>query len=561
MEENKQEPIPAQPKTGEPESLELLQYREKLAADIGLPSSYGMNLLKKYCEDMIASGLVPGHFKGNPMSVYLAVMRGRELQLSPTESILETFWSAPNGKLGMYSAKMMDIMHRRGVKSKFIQEDNQACVIQFTPPGGHEPYTSTFEYAEASNAGLVKSGGAWVAWRKDMLRARCISRAWRALAGTFGTGGGTGLYSKEELEDMQVEEEINNLAAPPPEVVIGTKPKKAKATEPVVTVDARPDPLMNAAAATPPALPDMAAQSPRGAAFADETAGPDPDPAHSKESVMNTYDEVMAGADPQKRFYTAPPADKTQAPKATETQAPAPEPRRSGPTEVSATPSETSNAARDRLASLYPKTPGKTAEEKKKNAHSFLSGWFGINNPSLWPKNAVDRQAALDALEKAIAEEPAEVLMYKAHQTGAKRREQSEQDDSAGYYAKLGWGDSTRMAAKALKRRFSHSPEDFAEFCQHFGLNKLPEADAAAFLSFAAAAGRGNSLLKQIRELSARLGDGYASIVGSIEHYKALPVVDIPVADLEHYFQRVTERLNAEAPPSSGNTEEIKAGS
>ncbi len=185
-----------------PASMETLKYKEELAAKMGLPSPYGMSLLKEACQDIVASGFAPSCFKANPSAVFLAAMRGREMGLDPFESILETFWASPQGRLGMYSNKMLYIMHQRGVTSEFIKEDAEGCEILFTPPPPHGPYTARFAATEAKDAGLIKPDSNWVKWRTDMNRARAISRGWRALAGTFGKGTAN-MYSQEEIQDFE----------------------------------------------------------------------------------------------------------------------------------------------------------------------------------------------------------------------------------------------------------------------------------------------------------------------------------------------------------------------
>ena len=159
-----------------PPSLEVLKYKEELAAKMGLPSPYGMGLMKEMAADLVASGMVPKHFANNPMAVYLAAMRGREMGLDPMESVLETFWAAPGNNLSMYSRKMLQILHRGGVTSKFITETAEQCEILFTPPAPHEPYTARFNIEEAKTAKLVKDDSNWMKWRIDMNRARAISR-------------------------------------------------------------------------------------------------------------------------------------------------------------------------------------------------------------------------------------------------------------------------------------------------------------------------------------------------------------------------------------------------
>ena len=189
------------PKTVEP-TMEVLRYKEELAAKMGLPSPYGMTIMKELAKDLVESGMVPRHWNNNPMAVYGAALRGREMGMQPMESIFEAFWPAPGGNLGMYAKKMLQLMHKGGVTSEFLKEDVESCEILFTPPVPHIPYTARFHISEAKDAKLVKDDSNWAKWRTDMNRARAISRGWRALSGTFQGGlNGGGLYSKEEMED------------------------------------------------------------------------------------------------------------------------------------------------------------------------------------------------------------------------------------------------------------------------------------------------------------------------------------------------------------------------
>lgn len=185
---------------GPPPTLEELKYKEELAKQMGLPSTYGMGLMKQLSTDLINSGFAPACFKNNPMALFLAAMRGREMGISPMEAILETFWAAPGGKLGMYANKMLQLLHRQGVTSKFLREDADGCEILFTPQEPYTPYTATFYKEEAKAAGLVRPDSNWVKWPADMCKARAISRGWRALAGVVQ--GAEAMYSKEELEDF-----------------------------------------------------------------------------------------------------------------------------------------------------------------------------------------------------------------------------------------------------------------------------------------------------------------------------------------------------------------------
>jgi hypothetical protein len=242
--QEQQEPLAGQIVPMEEVSLEMLRYKEDLLAKLGLPSNYAMGVLKQVCADMVASGLVPSCFKGNPMGVFLAVLRGQEMGIGPTEAVMETFFAAPGGRLGMYAQKMLDLLHRGGVKSEFITETKELCEILFTPPSPHVPYLSAFTIEEARTAGLVKADSNWIKWPKAMLRARAISVAYRLLSGTFGRGGAN-LYSKEELDDMPVSELSSTVTVEDAAkaFVLGRKSNAAAAatSSTVDSVEAKPE--------------------------------------------------------------------------------------------------------------------------------------------------------------------------------------------------------------------------------------------------------------------------------------------------------------------------------
>lgn len=232
--------------------MEMLRYKEELAEKAGLPSPFGMKLIKEACVDMVQSGMVPSHFANNPMGAYMAAMRGREMGLSPIESIFETFWSAPGGRLGMYSQKMLDLMHRGGVKTQFLKNTAEECEIVFTPPAPHETYTAYFHFSEAQNARLVKDDSNWKKWPADMCKARAISRGWRAMLGTFK--GGAALYSKEELEDLpnpEAEKDAQRVAVLEQQTLNAFNPGRKSQKLPTV-IDTEPTVSAAAPRAEPP---------------------------------------------------------------------------------------------------------------------------------------------------------------------------------------------------------------------------------------------------------------------------------------------------------------------
>lgn len=82
-----------------------------------------------------------------------------------------------NGRMAISAEAMRALANRAGVKLGIISEDAEHCSIKLTRNG--QEHTETFTLSEAKQAGLVKSGGNWTKWPKQMLRARCTTNGIR----------------------------------------------------------------------------------------------------------------------------------------------------------------------------------------------------------------------------------------------------------------------------------------------------------------------------------------------------------------------------------------------
>ena len=112
---------------------------------------------------------------------------------------LRAFWLSPDGRLGMYADSMLAIMRSRGVRFRWIKNENDGVKVTAIRDG--EEYTAEFTWQDAVNAGLTGKN-TWKSYPKAMCRARCLGEIFRALCADMG---GTQVYSKEELMDMEPE--------------------------------------------------------------------------------------------------------------------------------------------------------------------------------------------------------------------------------------------------------------------------------------------------------------------------------------------------------------------
>lgn len=148
--------------------------------------------LMKTSELLFESGLFPG--AKSAAGIFAIVQYSCELGLSPVMGLQSI--SIVRGKLCMGAGAMLGLAKRNGVAMKVIEENDTKCVLDFSK--GDEKYTSSFTIEEAEKAGLVKGGGAWDTYRKDMLYCRAVTRGIRRI----DPGTVLGLYDPDEIRGI-----------------------------------------------------------------------------------------------------------------------------------------------------------------------------------------------------------------------------------------------------------------------------------------------------------------------------------------------------------------------
>ena len=516
------------------DSMELLRYKEELASKVGLPSQYSMNLIKATCREMVDSGFAPACFKSNPSALFMAVMRGKELDLGPMESILETFWASPQGRLGMMSTKMGEIMRKRNVQTEFLKDTDEECVVLLTPPNGHPPYTSTFHIDEARRAGLVKPDSNWVKWPRNMLRARAISNGWRAIGGTFGASAN--IYSQEEIQDMEASEPSAPAATPEStEVKAGARPKAAKD----VTVEAKAEvvadkvvPIDTKTSAAPPdTAPKPAVERTvskteylvyiggKATTFhtTDLTEAMTKGQADRDErKVVTEVERVATFSDGTVDRKMVARFDPEQVVEQT-TAAPAEAALAEGTVKSTVTPEER-EALKARVLTVQATIPAKDDEARKKVLTAFACGYFGVNRPMEWPKNVPDREAMLNALELSLQRQTDRDFVVSSPKKAGEQAKIRGAVVTDPVYVSLKWSPETIAAAKPFRELFSfQTDQDFLDYAGMF-LN-CDEPDAYAYMRMAVVAGRGSETLKLLRDVSKAMSEPYGAVIGSLAKF------------------------------------------
>lgn len=200
-----------------------LAYQDSDALMLGLPTIGALNLLTKFCNQLVGSPFVPKAFEGNPAALMGAVLKGREMQLAPMQA-LEAFFPSPDGRLGMYATSMMAVMRKAGIKFEWLRDDDTGCSLKGTRPDG-ETYTSVFTLEDAERAGLTKrEKSQWPKYPRRMCKWRVIGDMFRTLASDLCGGP---IYGQDEIEE--IEDNGRGPAPEPPMPKVGRRPKPEEA--------------------------------------------------------------------------------------------------------------------------------------------------------------------------------------------------------------------------------------------------------------------------------------------------------------------------------------------
>lgn len=171
---------------------------------LGVPTAHEMSVFHTMADIAVNSTMYKE--PGGKAGIMMKMLAARELGIPPFQAL--------NGGLRIIqgtveiSARMMSAMIRRAGHHIAIKEiSDEGCVLIGKRCDTGETQESSFSIADAQKAGLVKPGGGWVKWPKDMVYARALSRLARQLfSDVIGIG-----YVEGEIrpvdEDVSMPEE------------------------------------------------------------------------------------------------------------------------------------------------------------------------------------------------------------------------------------------------------------------------------------------------------------------------------------------------------------------
>lgn len=178
-----------------------------------IPSEHEMMVFDTMAEQAITSKMYGSNYK-DKAGVMMVMLSARELGIQPMQA-LNGGLNLINGKVEISARMMGALIRKSGHKFKATDSTHNSCTIVGIRGDTGETQTSTFTLAEAQQAGLVKAGGGWAKWPKDMCYARALSRLARQLfQDVIGIGYVEGEIQASEAEiiiPQEIQPEIENV--------------------------------------------------------------------------------------------------------------------------------------------------------------------------------------------------------------------------------------------------------------------------------------------------------------------------------------------------------------
>lgn len=171
-----------------------------------VPSDHEMMVYTTMAKHAVTSKMYKGI--GDESAVMMIMLAARELGLSPM-MCLNGGLNIINGKVEL-SARMMSALIRKAGHQMTIKESTDTlCTLIGKRCDTGEQCTAGFTLNDAQKAGLVKPGGGWTKFPKDMLFARALSRLARQLfSDVIGIGYVEGEIKATEATIEPIEELI-----------------------------------------------------------------------------------------------------------------------------------------------------------------------------------------------------------------------------------------------------------------------------------------------------------------------------------------------------------------
>ena len=175
-----------------------------IRAPMGAPSEHELMVFQTMAKSAIESKMYRG--VGEQAGVMMIMLAARELGIPPCQA-LNGGLNIIQGKVEISARMMSALIRRAGHQIQVQKNDDSCCVLVGKRSDTGETLTASFTIEEAQKAGLVKPGGGWVKWPKDMCFARALSRLARQLfSDVIGIGYVEGEIKEAECQIIIPEE-------------------------------------------------------------------------------------------------------------------------------------------------------------------------------------------------------------------------------------------------------------------------------------------------------------------------------------------------------------------
>lgn len=151
------------------------------------------DLAKRFAQ----STLIPEALRGKEADVFVTLLAGQELGLSPMASLRAIH--VVKGRPILSADTMVALVLGRGAAAYFrcIEESDERATYETLRVGAPEPQRATWTIADARRAGLT--GGNWTSYPRAMLKARCKA----SLARDVYPDVLAGCYDESEREEVE----------------------------------------------------------------------------------------------------------------------------------------------------------------------------------------------------------------------------------------------------------------------------------------------------------------------------------------------------------------------
>lgn len=184
-----------------------------------MPSEHELMVFQTMADQAVSSKMYKGI--GERAGVMMIMLSARELGIPPMQA-LNGGINIIQGKVEISARMMSALIRKAGHRIKVQECTVQHCILVGQRGDSGEIQSASFSVAEAQLAGLVKPGGGWIKWPKDMCFARALSRLARQLfSDVIGIGYVEGEIS--QIPDQKPSETDSIIAEEfiqPEEVVI-----------------------------------------------------------------------------------------------------------------------------------------------------------------------------------------------------------------------------------------------------------------------------------------------------------------------------------------------------